>query len=198
MSEEYTPVINKEELAPGVVLYKDVIPGHHQLVPYIEQIAYAGMAEWKVEEFQGNQVETMLFDYPSQFKDPNDFSVTFEERISLVTAGFLGVIENDYVTTNKLPQKAHDKLALVKYPTGSTFPLSETNDDMALTIMYYLNEDFAGGEIEFPKLGIKYQPKENQAIIFPQAEGFEYSVSTLTEGIKYAIITYIRNGVKNG
>lgn len=192
MSEQYQVEIQKEELAPGVVLYKNVIPGHHQLIPYIEQIVEAGMANWTTHEISGNQVSVMSFAYPQEFRDPNDFSVSFEERISLVTAGFLGFVEQDYVNANSLPHTLHDQIGLMKYGEGSSFELNSVQDSKSIIIMYFLNDNYSGGALEFPNLGITYQPKDNEALILPSAEGFEYSISELTEGTKYAIITYLR------
>lgn len=191
--EQYQVNIQKEELAPGVVVYKDVIPGHHQLIPYIEQVVEAGMASWDTVEILGNQVSGMLFPYPQEFKDPNDFSVTFEERISLVTAGFLSIIEQNFISTNGLPHKLHDQFNLIKYGVGTAFPLnSQQNDD--LVILYFLNDDYSGSTLEFPNLNVTYQPKANEALIFPFADGFQYSISEITEGTKYVIITYMRKG----
>lgn len=192
MSEEYTPTIDKEELAPGIVLYKNVIPGYEQLIPYIEQMTYAGMAEWTMEMISGNFVQTMSFPYPKEFKDPNDFSITFEERIALVTAGFLGFVEKDYIDSNGLPQKFHDQIGLMRYSTGAEFPVSENADKNAVTTMYFLNDDYVGGEIEFPEIGLKYQPKANEALILPSVKNYEYSISKIEDGTKYAVITYIR------
>jgi hypothetical protein len=198
--EQYAPTINKEELAPGVVVYKDVIPGHHQLVPYIEQMVEAGMASWDTVEILGNQVNGMSFPYPQQFKDPNDFSISFEERISLVTAGFLALVEQDFSMTNKLMHMKHDPIGLIKYGTGTAFPLNEYKPNSIfatlndLVVLYFLNDDYSGSILEFPNLGISYQPKANEALIFPSAEGFEYSVSELTEGTKYVVTTYLKLG----
>lgn len=199
VSEQYTPTISKEELAPGVVVYKDVIPGHHQLIPYIEQVVGAGMANWEIDNVNENYFEKMLLEYPEQFRDPNDFSVEFKERLSLVTAGFFQLIEQDYTSSNGIPKLAHDDLMLLKFESGKYFPPSQiahNNKDMAVIVIYYLNDDYQGSGLEFPNLGISYTPKENEAIIFPAAEGFEYSITPLVQGIKYAVMSYMRKKVK--
>lgn len=52
----------------------------------------------------------------------------------------------------------------------------------------YLNEDFEGGEIEFPNQKFKYKPKIGSAVIFPSA-GTEYlhKVNEIKSGIRYTI-----------
>ncbi len=190
--QAYTPKIEKEDLAPGLTVYKNIIPGYEQLIPYIEQVTYSGMAEWSVDTIAGNYVQTMSFPYPQEFKDPNDFSITFQERVALVTAGFLGFAEKDYVDSNALPQKFHDQIGLMRYSVGASFPISENEDKNAITVMYFLNDDYSEGALEFPELNVTYKPKANEALIFPSGSGYEYSISKIDEGTKYAVITYIR------
>lgn len=188
MSEQYTPTINKEELASGVVVYKDVIPGYHQLIPYVEQVVGAGMATWMSEVAYENFVNTMTFFYPVEFTDPNDFSVTFEERLSLVLGGFLGFVETDYMQTNNLPKIfAHTEFKLTKYDKGVSFPVTKYENTRMIVVLYFLNDDYSGSTFEFTELGITYQPKANEALIFPSADVFKYSISELTEGTKYVV-----------
>lgn len=193
MTQQTTMQVNKTELAPKVFVYSDVIPGSEQLVPYIEQVTGVGMALWDKQELSGNIVDTMLFDYPQELKDPNDQSILFDERMSLVLGGFIGFAESDYVYHNN-PTRSflHDKLLLMKYGEGAEFPISGKEDGDHLNVMYYLNDDYEGGAIEFTNLGITYQPKANEVLIFPASKGFEYTVANLTSGTKYAVISYLR------
>jgi hypothetical protein len=190
--DEYTPTINREDLAPGLVVYKDVIPGHYQLIPYIEQVVAADMAKWKSVTTETAQIDTMKFEYPSEFKDPNGVDVEFEERMSLVLAGFISVPEQDYVSTNDIPHKLHDMFRLMKYSQGTYFTLSDLQDTDSLIVMYFFNDDYTGGVINFENLGVVYEPRENDVLIFPMASGFEYSISEITEGTKYSAISYLR------
>ena len=151
------------------------------------------MVLWESKEIGGNSVDTMMFDYPTAFKDPNDHSILFDERMSLVLAGFLGFVENDYVDSGKFNKKfEHDQLMLMKYSNSSRFPLSTKESGDHIMIMYYLNDDYEGGAIEFPGLDISYKPKANEALIFPGTDGFEYTVAEVTSGTKYAVISYLR------
>jgi hypothetical protein len=192
MTEQYTPTINKTELAPGVFVYKDVVPSYEQIIPYVEMVVGANMAWWDNKEIGGNSVETMEFDYPTEFKDPNDPAILFHERLSLVLGGYLGFIENDFVTSNEITVKlAHDKMVLMKYGTDAEFALSENQDGGQVAAMYYLNDDYQGGSIHFPELGVTYEPKANEALVFPSASGFEYTIEKMTDGVKYSILSYL-------
>jgi hypothetical protein len=190
--EQTTMQLNKTELAPGLFLYSDVIPGYDQIIPYIEQVTASGMVLWEDTEVGGNSVETMTFDYPLQLKDPNEPSILFDERMSLVLCSFLGLPENDYVQSNNIIKSVqHDKFTLMKYGEGTEFPISGKGSGDYLVVMYYLNDDYAGGNIEFPNLGVSYQPKANEALIFPASKGFEYAVEKMISGVKYSVISYL-------
>ena len=193
MTEQYIPTINKTQLAPGVFVYKDVIPSYEQLVPYVEQVASSGMIPWERKEIGGNAVDTMSFDYPTEFKDPNDLAILFDERMSLVLGGYLGFVENDFVISNEITIKlVHDTMVLMKYGSDANFPLSRNQDGGQIAVMYYLNDDYQGGSIHFPELDITYKPKANEVLIFPAASGFEYTIEKVTDGTKYSILSYLR------
>jgi len=185
--------INKREIAPKVFVYSDVIPGHEQIIPYTEQVTSSGMVLWEKTEIGGNSVDTILFDYPVEFKDPNDQSILFNERLSIVFGSFLGFAETDYIKSTDIQKNfLHDRMLLMKYGEGAEFPLSGKDYADDILVMYYLNDDYEGGTIEFPNLGISYQPKANEVLIFPASKGFEYTVAKMTSGTKYSVITYLR------
>jgi hypothetical protein len=58
--------------------------------------------------------------------------------------------------------------------------------------MYFLNDDYSGGALEFPELNLTYKPNANEVVILPSVKGYEYSISKIEEGTKYSVITYIR------
>lgn len=193
MTQQTTMQLNKTELAPKLFVYSDAIPGYDQIIPYVEQVTGTGMVLWEKAELSGNSVDTLLFDYPLELKDPNDQSILFDERMSLVLGGFLGFAEVDYVQQNSLSKKfVHDKFLLMKYGEGADFPISGKDDGDHLNVMYYLNDDYEGGAVEFPSLGITYQPKANEVLIFPASKGFEYTVGKMTSGTKYSVVSYLR------
>jgi len=63
---------------------------------------------------------------------------------------------------------------LIKYPQGGLFKAHtdthRNNSHRAFTIILYLNDDFEGGETDFPNLNYKCEPKIGRALIFPSTE----------------------------
>lgn len=60
-----------------------------------------------------------------------------------------------------------------------------------VTILAYLNDDYDGGELEFPDFGIKIKPKRNMVITFPSYYEFQHKVNPVTLGKRYTIATWI-------
>lgn len=59
------------------------------------------------------------------------------------------------------------------------------NLDIAFSIVMYLNEDYAGGEIGFPNHDVLLKPKSGSLLIFPSQEPFLHQVHTLESGSRY-------------
>jgi hypothetical protein len=58
-----------------------------------------------------------------------------------------------------------------------------------LTILFYLNEDYVGGEIDFPNEGLCIKPKAGSVIIFPSEK--IHSVLEMSSGKRYMTQTYV-------
>jgi hypothetical protein len=53
--------------------------------------------------------------------------------------------------------------------------------------LFYLNDDYEGGELYFPNQGIQFKPKPGAAYFFPGDKEFIHGVTEITSGIRYVI-----------
>ncbi len=60
-----------------------------------------------------------------------------------------------------------------------------------VTILAYLNDDYEGGEIEFPDYGITIKPTVNMVITFPSYYEFQHRVKPVTKGERFTLVTWI-------
>jgi hypothetical protein len=51
--------------------------------------------------------------------------------------------------------------------------------------LFYLNDDYEGGELYFPLQNIKFKPKKGAAYFFPGDLNYIHGVSTIESGIRY-------------
>jgi hypothetical protein len=54
-----------------------------------------------------------------------------------------------------------------------------------LASLFYLNDDYAGGELFFPKQNISFKPKAGAAYFFPGDLNYIHGVSKIESGIRY-------------
>ncbi len=57
-------------------------------------------------------------------------------------------------------------------------------------LVLYLNDNYDGGEIYYPKLNIEYKPKSGDIIIHPGTEEYMHGVRDISNGTRYAITTF--------
>lgn len=51
--------------------------------------------------------------------------------------------------------------------------------------LFYLNDDYVGGELYFPEQGIQFKPKRGAAYFFPGDMNFIHGVTRIESGIRY-------------
>lgn len=59
-----------------------------------------------------------------------------------------------------------------------------------ISVVLYLNDDYQGGEIEFPFQKISIKPKKGLLLIFPSNFCYAHIAKPVTEGTKYSIVTW--------
>jgi|TARA_Y100000015_G_scaffold10038_1_gene9546 hypothetical protein len=59
-----------------------------------------------------------------------------------------------------------------------------------LAFLFYLNEDFSGGETEFPHHSRKITPKTGSVIVFPPTWQYPHAGLKVKKGVKYIMSTY--------
>jgi len=199
--------MNKEEIAPGIVIYSDVIPDSENLYKDIEEgMASAGFA-WNAAAVK-ESTDPMV---NKKTRDTSTFGIPYKGKIEDVAVQSLGdaflnnlnnlffenfdPIERDYIETYGIFTEWHDTYGILKYGEGQQF----TNhiDDhptyhRRISTVYYLNENYTGGEINFPRFGVTLKPKANQMIVFPSTYVYNHSVSPVIEGERYAVVSWMR------
>ena len=90
----------------------------------------------------------------------------------------------------------HENYAMLKYETGQEYKLhydSGSNLGRAISALVYLNNDYDGGEIEFPNFEIKIKPEPGMLILFPSNFAYSHIAHPVTSGIKYSLVTWIKD-----
>jgi prolyl 4-hydroxylase len=57
-----------------------------------------------------------------------------------------------------------------------------------ISIVAYLNEDYEGGEIYFPRFDLTIKPKAGDVVIFPSTYIYEHASNDMKSGTKYSVV----------
>lgn len=197
----------KVEIAPGIVIYSDVIPNSENLYKDIEEgMAYAGF-NWNAAAVK-ESTDPMI---NKKTRDTSTFGVPYKGKIeeleveskqnvflnSLNNIFFehFDPIEKDYMNSYGIFADWHDTYGILKYGEGQQFT-NHIDDHPSyhrrISTVYYLNENYTGGEINFPRFGVTLKPKANQMIVFPSTYVYNHSVSPVIEGERYAVVSWMK------
>jgi Rps23 Pro-64 3,4-dihydroxylase Tpa1-like proline 4-hydroxylase len=199
--------MKKEEIAPGIVIYSDVIPDSENLYKDIEKgMASAGFV-WNaaaVKESTDPMVNKKTRDtstfgipYKSEIKHrlTDDMSQAFLMNVTNMFFDHFDPVEKDYMDSYGIFAEWHDTYGILKYGEGQQFT-NHIDDHPSyhrrISTVYYLNENYTGGEINFPRFGVTLKPKANQMIVFPSTYVYNHSVSPVIEGERYAVVSWLK------
>lgn len=201
--------MKKEELAPGIVLYSDVIPGYENIIDQIEDSTSLGTITWGSAQIHSDYGDTQgvlnkdtrdtsVIGVPYKKDLSNDFPYpgsAFNAILSNLFFDNFDRLEKDYINTYGSIIEWHDSYGILKYGKGQKF-INHIDDSPAATrrisTVYYLNDNYSGGEINFPRFDVSLKPKANQMIVFPSSFVYNHSVDPVIEGTRYAVVSWLR------
>jgi hypothetical protein len=198
----------KEEIAPGIVVYSNVIPNSETLYTDIEEGAISAKINWAaagVKEDSDAKINTKTRDtntigvpYLCKIKDislVDNVPELFFTNLNNIFFQNFDPIEKDYMSSYGIFSEWHDSYGILKYGEGQQF-INHIDDHPSyhrrVSTIYYLNDNYTGGEINFPRFNITFKPKANQMILFPSTYVYNHSVSPVIEGERYAVVSWMK------
>jgi hypothetical protein len=208
-------VVKKTELAPGIMLYSDVIPNHQDILyNLLEATEDGAVITWgaplivregkAIVDYNQRKVDVIgiSFDQSKEIiSHPTDPIESFKNKLGNIFYVSLQPSIDDYKRSYGLGSIGthlegwQDSYQLLRYEKDNFF--NNHFDDSVqhhrrVSIVYYLNDDYIGGEITFNRFNVTYKPKANELIVFPSSYVYTHSVSEVTEGTRYALVTWLR------
>lgn len=83
---------------------------------------------------------------------------------------------------------------LLKYKTGDYYRTHKDDGKdsrRVISCVIYLNDDYEGGELNFPYLNVKIKPKKNSVLVFPSNYIYAHESLPVLSGEKLAIVTWL-------
>ena len=100
--------------------------------------------------------------------------------------------------------KSYEPVQFLGYPVGGHYKghndgeafNTETRQwekvmDRDVSFLFYLNDQYGGGELEFYDLGLTIKPKKGMMIAFPSYKDFAHKVHPVTWGHRYSLVSWV-------
>lgn len=202
-------VMDKKEIAPGIMVYSNVMENHETFIPDLEDAMTSGLREleWRppyvlrggenVIDYHVRSLETFGVDYEQSkilIEEPNSPFQAFSNTLGNKFFKAFDPIEKDYQNHYGTNMVWHDMYNILKYGKDHFFT-NHIDDNQTyhrrMSTIYYGNDNYEGGELIFDRFGIEYKPKANEMVIFPATYVYNHSVNKVTEGFRYAVVSWL-------
>jgi predicted 2-oxoglutarate/Fe(II)-dependent dioxygenase YbiX len=129
-------------------------------------------------------------DYPDHWNGktftPRDFNKQTESAV-------LSSIQDKITATTVNSTDTVPIAGIHRFRVGDTLAAHRDNVDQDFANIYgvvvYLNDEFEGGEIDYPELGFRLKPKANSLLL--HHAGLLHQVLEVTKGVRYTLTTFI-------
>ena len=131
------------------------------------------------------------------------YSIT-EEMNTKFEQAVAGCFVNHVAPKYNCQFKSYEPVQFLGYPVGGhyvghndgeTFNMEtrqwERCMDRDVSFLFYLNDQYGGGELEFYDLGLTIKPKKGMMIAFPSYKEFAHKVHPVTWGHRYTLVSWV-------
>jgi hypothetical protein len=90
----------------------------------------------------------------------------------------------------------HEDYNLLKYSDNQAYGQhydGMTSTGRCVSALCYLNNDYEGGELEFPHFNLTIKPQPGMLILFPSNFAYAHVAHPIISGTKYALVTWMRD-----
>lgn len=195
--------MNRVEYFPGVVGYSGLIPKSIDYVDALAKLVADGKISWsKTTTGRGNgNIATVI----PELRQGSVFGLNGiykEEDVSLAVSNLKNTVDaavkqclNDYQNSYGYFDLEGEGWALLKYEVGDFFKL-HTDASRAyprqVSTVYYINDDYLGGEINFKYIDLELKPKKDEFLVFPSTNLFSHYAKEVIAGTKYSMPNWFK------
>ena len=127
-----------------------------------------------------------------------------EEMSHKLEQAVAGCFVNHVVPKYNCEFKSYEPVQFLGYPPGGHYKGHNDGEhfnyetrqwekimDRDVSFLFYLNDQYGGGELEFYDLGLTIKPKKGMMIAFPSYKDFAHKVHPVTWGHRYTLVSWV-------
>lgn len=189
-----------------VLIQKDAL-GAADLRLLADHVRHAPMQDSLVSDFAaGAATDAVEWSINKEVRNTQEVDLSgpiTAQLAALVEAGILAFINPFYRVRVRAAEAPH----ILHYGTGGHYiahvdaetlykddeglELWEKTLDRDLSVVYFLNDDFVGGELVFPALDLVITPAAGTMVCFPSDHNYIHGVNAVTAGHRYTLVTWL-------
>ena len=182
-----------------IIIKEDVIPQEHieeimLLTNNTKDIGHATIINDKKED---NQEEDLKVRNTLWYNITDEVAKKLEEAVA-------GCFKELVVPKYNCQFKAYEPVQFLGYPPGGHYLGHNDGEkfnmetrqwerlmERDVSFLFYLNDQYGGGELEFGDLGLTIKPKKGMMIAFPSYKEFAHKVHPVTWGHRYTLVSWV-------
>ena len=127
-----------------------------------------------------------------------------EEMYGNFEKAVAGCFVNYVAPKYKCEFKSYEPVQFLGYPVGGHYKGHNDGEHFNMetrqwervmnrdvSFLFYLNDQYGGGELEFYDLGLTIKPKQGMMIAFPSYKEFAHMVHPVTWGHRYSLVSWV-------
>jgi len=188
-------------VAGCIEIFENAWPNPQETVAMVEQRTSDGTRDTRWEKattFGGGQFQNIRTNkhlditHYAKLYDDSVFQNIHNQFYTLLLATTLG-----YSKRNKIDEDLwHEDYNLLKYSDNQSYGChydGMTSTGRVVSAICYLNNDYEGGELEFPHFNLTIKPQPGMLLLFPSNFAYAHVAHPIKSGTKYAIVTWLRD-----
>lgn len=191
----------QNEIFPGLIVYSNIIPENLNIIDRLESAIKESnrRRSWQNAEVGYKYLSKNYRDCSNiKIQKKNSFFKTpYEIKLDSVWQDIYDIekpLIDDYCKKFNIEMNYWEAMNFIKYEVGQHF--DEHSDHgysyiCTVSTITYLNDNYDGGELYFPKINIRIKPEAGQFIVFPSTYLFSHIAEPVTKGTKYCIATML-------
>jgi prolyl 4-hydroxylase len=127
-----------------------------------------------------------------------------EEMSHKLESAVAGCFRDIIVPKYNCEFKSYEPVQFLGYPVGGHYKGHNDGESFNIetrqwekimprdvSFLFYLNDQYGGGELEFYDLGLTIKPKKGMMIAFPSYKEFAHKVHPVTWGHRYSLVSWV-------
>ena len=182
-----------------IIIQQNVIPHDHieeimMLTNNTKDISHATIINDKKEEGHETNLET---------RNTLWYNIT-DEMAKKLEQAVSHCFRNYVIPKYNCEFKSYEPVQFLGYPPGGHYKGHNDGESFNIetrqwercmprdvSFLFYLNDQYGGGELEFYDLGLTIKPKKGMMIAFPSYKEFPHMVHPVTWGHRYTLVSWV-------